>query len=359
MNVDPVAPAPPRGRTIAFDALRAFAILTVVAIHCFMPLRDVLPQGAPALVVDDVLHYAVPLFVFISGALVWGRWEMKGSDERARFLPDRIRIVAVPYLVWALVFLAVRIAEAEDPVAIIAKAPALIASGHVWYHLYFVPMLFVFYALTPVMAPAVARRPELILAIVYAARVLAWPSLSTAIKAAAPALVWSVATHVATHLPHMALGAWFARRIAVPSPTVARWWPGPLAGGIGMSLAASAGWIEPAPGPPTAAWYAVGMAATVLGLAFAGFALTGALGPLTAHARRAASLSFGIYLVHPLVLEGIWRSARATGWEAWLRSWPSVPVTLLLAATLSFMAAQLLARSRYTSWAIGIRQDRR
>ena len=60
-------------RILAYDALRAFAIVTVVAIHSLMPYRAVFRPTAPVRVFDDLLHYAVPLFVFISGYFVWRR----------------------------------------------------------------------------------------------------------------------------------------------------------------------------------------------------------------------------------------------------------------------------------------------
>ena len=76
-------------RILAYDALRTFAIVSVVAIHSLMPYRDLLASNAPVRLLDDLLHYAVPLFVFISGALVWGRpWPSHPGAYR-RFLVRR------------------------------------------------------------------------------------------------------------------------------------------------------------------------------------------------------------------------------------------------------------------------------
>lgn len=339
----------PRRRVLAYDALRAFSILSVVAIHCFMPLRGVLSDRSVALIVDDLLHYAVPVFVFISGALVWGRpW--RGSF--GRFLAGRARAVGAPYLAWALVFLAVLLVTASDPVAQLARAPWLLLTGHVWYHLYFIPMLFGFYLMTPVAARLVHRWPHLTLLAVYVVRITLWPATSAWLRANAPELAWSYATHIATHLPHMVLGAWFAILLPRLPQSALRAWPLPLAGGTAVILARNLGVLPPAAGP---AAYALGMAATVIGLALAAFALEPHYDRFERTVVAGATLSFGVYFVHPLWLLVVERAVTAAGADGLWLAWWAVPAAWAVVAAASYASAALLARSHRTAWLVGVR----
>ena len=208
----PAETAQPKGRIVAYDALRLFAIFSVVGIHTLMPYREALPANAPIRVFDDVLHYAVPLFVFISGALVWARPWHPGPGVYRRFLRRRFVAVGAPYLAWAALYSALYVARATDRASALAKVPGLIASGHIWYHLYFIPMLLTFYVLTPLAASALKRSPELTVLAAYSLRIVLGPPITHALADVDP-LLGQYAIHVLSHLPHMALGAWFALRL--------------------------------------------------------------------------------------------------------------------------------------------------
>ncbi len=340
---------PLRRRVLAYDALRAFSIISVVAIHCFMPLRGLLPEHSAQLIIDDMLHFAVPVFVFISGALVWGRpWR----EDLGRFLEGRVRAVGAPYAAWALVYLGVLLVAADDLPAQLARAPWLLLTGHVWYHLYFIPMLFGFYLMSPLAAPLIHRWPTATLLIVYALRIGAWPPASAWLHGNAPGLAWSYATHIATHLPHMALGAWFAIMLPKLPRRALAWWPLPLAGGSAVILARTLGLLPPAAGP---AAYALGMAATVLGLAAAGFALEPHYGRFERLVLTGATLSLGVYFVHPLWLLAVESAVSAAAAGALWRAWWAVPLAWVVISTASYATAALLARSRRTAWLVGAR----
>jgi surface polysaccharide O-acyltransferase-like enzyme len=368
-SVTHTAAAPPpatgaRPRVLAYDALRVFAILTVVAIHSFMPLRPLVARDSLAAVTDDLLHYAVPLFVFISGALVWSKPLPDEKGAYGRFMLAKAKLIGAPYLAWAVLYLGVLLARSADPAASLARAPGLLLTGHVWYHLYFVPMLLTFYALTPLFARALRRRPDLTLLVLYAVRIAFWPPLGGWLREVAPGLPYSYATHIATHLPHMALGAWFALRC----PALPRWvraaWPALLVGGTvplyAMSIGATAAWPDPA----RRLAYPLGMAATVLGIAFAAFA---AEKPLAAANRgervrrtlvAAAALSFGVYFVHPLWLlaaEGVVDAAAGAGASRMWLTPLAMPVTWVAICVASYASAWLLSRTRYTAWLVGVR----
>lgn len=340
------------GRIIAYDALRAFAILTVVAIHTLMPYRDVLPETSPVRVLDDVLHYAVPLFVFISGALLWSRAWPHGPGTYRTFISRRLAVIGAPYLAWALVYAALFVARAAEPFSAAQKVPGLIANGHIWYHLYFIPMLLTFYAITPVASRLGRRNPELLLAASLILRVILGPAAIRASSEINPLLAQYV-THVLTHLPHMALGAWFAMRYAKLPQAARRSWPILLAGGLAALGAISWSGLPSWPMQLHRLAFPAAMTITVLGLVLGALALEPRY---ERHARaltRAGALSFGVYFVHPLLLLGVdsvaARFPQAWPWGLW---WFPVVVWLGV-STASFGLSGLLARDRHTAWLVG------
>lgn len=337
-------------RILAYDALRVLAIVTVIAIHTLMPYRALLGDHAPVRVLDDLLHYAVPLFVFISGVFVWGRPEAASGPGSAT-LGRRIAAIAVPYLAWSIVYMGLRIATDGPPGA--GRAVGLLLTGHTWYHLYFIPMLLTFYLLGPLARRILSISPELLLFLAYALRIVAGPSLTGLARSAAGDLGWSYATHILTHLPHMALGAWFARRSHVLPRSAAF---AAILAAIGTLVlgAASLDLTGALPAVARRLVFPVGMAATVLGLALGARALEPHLQAWARPIEHGGALAFGAYFIHPILLLGV--TAAVSAWwddRLWLVSW--VPIAVFVAVTsASFGLARLLAGSRFTCGLIGI-----
>ena len=343
----------PRGRIVAYDALRLFAILTVVAIHTLMPYRDVLPSSAPIRVFDDLLHYAVPLFVFISGVLVWARPWKSGPGAYHQFLRRRFVIIGLPYLAWAALYAALYVGRAASPASALRQVPGLVASGHIWYHLYFIPMLLTFYLLTPIAAAALRRSPELALAGAYFLRIVCGPPVAHLLANAHP-LAGQYAIHVMSHLPHMALGAWFALRLDQFPTWFRRAWPAMLVLGTAVLGYLSVFGLPSWPLELQRLLFPTGMALTVLGLALGAIILE----PLYAEEAHAithlGSLAFGVYFVHPLFLLAVFT---ATGGAApgslWWRPWFPLLVWVGVSA-LSLGSSHVLRGSRFTAWLVGL-----
>ena len=348
-------PTAPHGRIVAYDALRVFAIVTVVAIHTLMPYRDVLPPDAPVRVFDDVLHYAVPLFVFISGALLWSRPWPKAPATYRRFLQRRTVTIALPYLAWATVFSALYVLRAGDALGASRELPGLVATGHVWYHLYFVPMLLTFYLLTPVASRLAQRSPEALLVLAYALRLLGGAAITGLARDVGGTLAWQYATHIVIHLPHMALGAWFALRLPLFRAWVSHLWLPLLTAGLTVNIAVSLGAFAPLPARVRNPIIAAGMAITVLGIVLKAIEREPLYERWSSAITRAGSLAFGVYFVHPLFLlaiDGV--IALADAETIWL-AWPWLPAVVWLMVTwTSFAAAGLLAQRPATAWLVGL-----
>jgi len=343
----------PRGRVVAYDALRLFAILSVVGIHTLMPYREVLPQGAPVSIFDDLLHYAVPLFVFISGVLVWARPWKGGPGAYRDFLKRRFAVIGLPYLAWAGVYAALYVGRSDSAGTALAQVPGLIASGHVWYHLYFIPMLLTFYLLTPLAAAALQRSPELTVVTAYFLRIALGPPIIHLAAGAHP-LAGQYATHVLTHLPHMALGAWFALRLDSLPTWFRRAWPAMLlAGTIALGYVSARG-LPSLPLELQRLLYPGGMALTVLGFALGGIALEPRYARRAREITHLGSLAFGTYFVHPLFLLAVFSAAGAAGpGSMWSRVWFPVVVWAGVSAA-SLAVSHVLRRWRLTAWLVGL-----
>lgn len=329
-------------RILAYDALRVFAILSVVGIHTLMPYRIYVPDHTPIRVFDDLLHYAVPLFVFISGVFAWGRPLAEKPGAFSDFLVRRGRVILVPFAAWSLVYFALLVWQEGWPG--LGRSVALLLTGHTWYHLYFVPMLLVFYLLTPLASRLSKVSPELLLAVCYLFRILLGPASATLMRGWFGDLGWQVMTHVATHLPHMALGAWFAMRYESTPRAIRRAWPLMLVVGTAILTAASLGLHTDLPLVVRRLVYPLGMAATVLGMAY------GALEAepwfeANVRARRAvlaaAPLAFNVYFVHPLLLLAYFMAVPATANALWARPWFAVTVYVTVVAG-SFLVSALI-----------------
>lgn len=346
-------------RILAYDALRVFAILTVVAIHTLMPYRIFAPETAPVRVFDDLLHYAVPLFVFISGVFAWGRPLPDEPGSFRRFLARRGKVILIPFLAWSALYFGLLVWREGWPGVL--GALGLLVTGHTWYHLYFVPMLLTFYLLTP-LASAVFKRSPLALVIgCYAIRIVLGAALIALGAKVAGKLGAAYATHIVTHLPHMALGAWFAARYDAVPPQVRRLWWLMLLLGTAVLTAASLGIHEQLPVVMRRFVYPLGMAATVLGMAFGARSHEAALrSNERAHRLVLASapLAFGVYFVHPLLLMAFFEAVPARQDSLWTQPWFALAVFATVSAA-SFGISAWMARMPVACRLIGLERQQR
>ncbi|MBK5211841.1 MAG: acyltransferase [Coriobacteriia bacterium] len=374
-------------RILAFDALRVFAIILVLGIHTLMTSREL--DWRPSYIgnFDTWLHFAVPLFVFVSGALVWGKpW---GDKKFVPFIKGRLKRVGLPYLFWSAIYITLLfcgtpgnkaiygeqynwrllIATKESFFNIMGRIPGYLLSGHSWYHLYFIPMIITFYILTPLFARgmrAFKGSAELIVLCACAVKTMAWPYALRYLNDVGNPFLTSYATHIFQYLFFMALGAWFMIRF------------GKLAGAHSAkfqrveserSIAAESavkGTTLPAAAIFTDIFKqskpAQAMVEIYKNLNLGIFiALAFALEPLWARVKKpliaASSLSFGVYYIHPLFVlvaqrASLLLSSNATMHDFWIR-WPCLIAVWIFLIVTSFGVSYLFSKSKYTRWLIG------
>ncbi len=307
-------------RVRLYDYLRGFALLTVILIHVlagYLSNRTTVLSPDWALTFDHLLHYAVPMFVFISGALVWGRIREWSLEAYRTFLRRRLFVIVVPYFAWSTLYYLLR------PTANVGQFPAstaaavrqflqLLLNGHIWYHLYFVPMIVLFYFLTPLAQMVLKRSPEALLLGVLAIRVFFGPSIVLAFEhyvqydVLKPFLV-----DVVEHMSFMAMGGWYAMRAGAIRHTLERAWPAILALGVAMWPIYTMGEIVIRNAYAERVYEFVAIGALIMGFAGAFLAFEHRKSRPGERSRMLAELSYGAYLAHPLI---IFTMRKSVGW---------------------------------------------
>jgi peptidoglycan/LPS O-acetylase OafA/YrhL len=145
---------------IEFAFLRAVAIIAVVAIHATDPPVITGTAGPliwPYIVIDVAAHPAVPLFIFVSGAILMHthpppvRWRGFVLHRLGRLLPA--------YLAVSIVYLIAR-AVSEGPPSV-TEIVVRILTGTAYFHLWFVVLVVELTLLYPLLAPWVrTTRPS-------------------------------------------------------------------------------------------------------------------------------------------------------------------------------------------------------
>lgn len=361
----------------AYDALRVFAILTVLLIHALMTGRKI---GQPLSIenFDTWIHYAVPLFVFVSGALLWSRpWKPRtyGTFVKHRFLR-----IGPSYLFWSAIYIALLYSGqpgsnaiygvqynwnglrtgAVDVLTNLMRLPGYLLSGHSWYHLYFIPMIFTFYLLTPLFARALHAKKgsaELTVLATLAIKMWLWPLLADGLNALGNPFLTSYCTHIFQHLPAMALGGWFGLRLG---PYLKAWSQKWTARDGATTMSNFGGFVS------FASLKAV--ARPLKGALFPFYQIAlfvvpaCLLEPLWIKIKKplsvASQLSFGVYYIHPLFLLIAQKASlaffSATSWGSFWTSWQGAWLTWGFLLITSYASCYLVSKSERARWIIGL-----
>ena len=134
------------------DVIRAYAIVLVVMLHIsgtFVVRFGTLDRPAWWImnIVDSFTRPAVPLFVMISGMFLLDPARREGIGV---FFKNRLARIALPFLGWAMIYLAWRIIYHGESMTM-EEAAREIIQGPVYTHLWFIYMVIGLYLLTPVL----------------------------------------------------------------------------------------------------------------------------------------------------------------------------------------------------------------
>jgi len=323
-------------RNHTLDVARLVAIFGVIAIHCAPT------TVAAGCVTDFALNFCVPFFLLSSLYLFWRECDLPGASAVA--LRRRLPRLLLPYLSWSAIYLLARIVKlalrGDGPGALLSgtNLVSVIFAGGAAVHLYFLPLLALGLVLSHLLASKLPAAPG-------SRRTVLVPVL------VAGAVLSVVSAHLEAALPI---------RLVVLYADWAMWLVGPISA---AALLASFPADRP-PRPALGAGLLVG--AIVLDILIVARALPYAwrlhglllavlllvaceqlrhVPPRSVFWQNFVRTTFGIFLVHHLVLEAIEFAAARFGFLSRL-----VPYSL---ASLVLVGSATFVISATMTWAIG------
>lgn len=143
------------------NLLRGIAIIAVVTIHFFAGFPGIYSASSPNswlyVAIDQLSRFSVPLFIALSGYGFWHKFQDKPISyfsyikrQATKLLPLYLVVSIISYTIF--IFIPHwRVAGTPDSLAI------QLITGRADYHLYFVPMIFQFYILFPLLRAIVRK----------------------------------------------------------------------------------------------------------------------------------------------------------------------------------------------------------
>lgn len=168
---------PSRGHLDQADLFRVLTFSAVVAVHSFAFTNP--PDSHVANGFAVVLHFTREAFFFLTGFVLVHAQRDRTLQVR-RFWTKRLRLIGVPYLVWSVLYWADGLLIAPRPARqAVSDLVWGVLGGHAAYHLYFLLVSIQVYLAFPLLLAlmrACRRRPLVVVAVllVYEVAVMYW-----------------------------------------------------------------------------------------------------------------------------------------------------------------------------------------
>jgi peptidoglycan/LPS O-acetylase OafA/YrhL len=314
------------GHLHAIDAVRVLTVAGVISIH--VVVFTTAPTSGLSSGLESLLHVNRELFLLLSAFVLTYAYNRRDTFSLKAFWRKRYWLVAVPYVTWTAIYSAINGEPLSQPASWVGQFALNLATGAACYHLYFLLLSMQLYLIFPLLlrlARATRRYHLLLLAVSFAGQValsalfhyrLQGAGLLSAWQHNPDALLLSFQFYVvagavaALHLSE--LTAWVNSHRRVVAALVCS------AAAVGVASFLGDMWLA---GMPTF------QASEVFQPVIAIEAPIYALGMycfgqwLGEHRNRAvdrvlsfgSDASFGIYLAHPLVIQGVLLLGAATG----------------------------------------------
>ncbi|OXM84262.1 acyltransferase [Paenibacillus rigui] len=151
-------------KLLELEIVRAIAILAVLIIHGTSEATVELPVGSGSqalyLAVNKLSNFAVPVFIFISGLVLFYRYHDDWSGKQAvTFYLKRVKQVLFPYLIWSLFYYLYNqwIFDRANLHFNLTEFGELLPWADASYHLYFMVIIVQFYLLFPLLVSLCRR----------------------------------------------------------------------------------------------------------------------------------------------------------------------------------------------------------
>ncbi len=299
-------------RLTELDLLRGIAILAVVLIHFTGPAIRQLSLTSYAydfyLILNRLAQFAVPCFIFISAfALTYRNKTRKGLPSWGQFYRQRINRILIPYFLWSCFYILYRLINHEGNTIFLKKIIYWFVLGKSFYHLYFLILIIQLSLLLPLFLFFIPRQREKALLFF----VLTW-GIQLGIYWVNRLFVYAHFPYPATillwYLPLVGLGLWLGWHIGDwQKLNLKVFWPL-------IPLVILSGYLYVQQSYSVFAgqkvntfyyqilWYVYVTGLSLLLLLFCRFLAYQNL-RLTRFLTALGLSSFGIYLIHPLILE--------------------------------------------------------
>ncbi|MDV2480440.1 acyltransferase [Methanoculleus sp. Wushi-C6] len=355
------------------EHLRGFAALAVIAVHVSMNYTVIPVVNLLALLdvfVYIAAHFAVPVFIVISGWVLAARYA--GEYSIREFYRRRAKTILIPYLFFSALYLMVTVEGAFGFAGV--PSPERVAEalllGTAAYHLWFFVLIIQLYLLFPLIVRGYdffdrgGAALYLLLSLLFL-QVL-WNAGAHLLGAFAGTEWYTVLIRLfVSHLFYFVLGIHVARhtggfrsalRSLSPAGMIAAAGGGALLlGGIWMAAVLHYGSI----GGSSLAVFCVYRlleplyyVPVVAVLVLAAWRLEEGGGRSAGALRSFGEHSYGVYLVHPLVIAAgaaAWASLTGLSWADWL----TYPVIFAAAAVVSYVVVRGLSGVPYAGYLIG------
>jgi surface polysaccharide O-acyltransferase-like enzyme len=291
------------------DAARITSIVAVIAIHTTSSLvaNGALPESWWfGNLVQSAARWSVPMFVMISGALLL---RSPSADDPIAFYRRRLSRILPPLIGWSAIYLLYGHLIANNPKTL-KEAVALVLSGRPYSHLYFLYLITGLYFVAPFLRPLVVLSSRRILGIAVLV-LLALEVTDDLILILGHTGGANAATLFVPYLGYFLAGAWLSGLSPTKARTVAA--ASVAAGGM-LATALGTGLLLGSIGFGKGFYLYEYLSVATVPTSLAIFALFAWSAPMMDRmAARVphrglsilAGCTLGIYVVHPLVIQGL------------------------------------------------------
>ncbi|MGH3745024.1 MAG: acyltransferase [Mycobacteriales bacterium] len=352
---------PVRGHLPQIDVVRVLAFGAVIGVHALS--TTVLPSNATGGGVLMLLHFTREAFFLITGVVLVHTYGSRAHFDVPAFWRRRFLLVGMPYLLWSLVYYLVNVPFAPSHGLWWRTFGFDLLTGRSSYQLYFLLVSLQAYLLLPLIFRLLRRTAghHLLLLVVSATVQLVTFRL---IQGTRDATGWAltILNHSDAMFPTYqffllagAVAAWHLPRMQALLQAHLRRVPWIVLGGLGIAELAYA--LQIGPYGAEGARGQLQMAMVPWGLA--SFVGLYALGVVWASRRRTGRwataldvgqrISFGVYLVHPLVLDLLFAHGFAAGPGQIMPSWLATIVAVVIALVGAVVVVLLVQRTPLSS----------
>ncbi|NWH08442.1 MAG: acyltransferase family protein [Alphaproteobacteria bacterium] len=331
---------------IWLDNARIAAIAAVVILHVAANVFLYTDLGTPDWWIGNaynaLVRWCVPVFVMISGALLLDETK---KESLGTFYGKRVSRILIPLLFWSAIYIFWNMFNAYESAKPLTLSDIVkrIAAGKPHYHMWFLYMIVLLYAFTPFFRKIVASatRAELLLLVGLGMAIAALNSLYDSVTGEEAKLF---VNKFLLYTPYFFLGHLIRTDMRRPAAPIL--WAVFALLAIATALGCYA--FLQAFGKETSGYFHSYLSVTVIPMSICvAYLLKGMDRPLIKNAattKAVASLTLGVYLIHPIFLETLIKF----GWGP--RSFSpliAIPGIALAVAGAALLVAWLFSKSPY------------